>query len=119
MSDWGFTLPGGKVVSIGDLPLEEVEGVATKHGVEWSDLQFTPARRLVAARALYRRACEINGETPVEVNSSKDLLAVITEVDLDIPATFDEGDLPLGMAPELGLTEPSSGEHELTDGPQT
>lgn len=107
---WGVKLPSGKVAVIGDLPIDVVEPIGVKHKIAWIDLLVSPALHMSAARDLYGAICRLNEEVPRPIDTLAQLLEIMEDVDLDLPATFDEHDLPLATAPGVGSTESSPGE---------
>lgn len=86
--------PNGQVVRLDDLPLEDLQGIATEAGMEsWFDMTIQPARNGRAAAALYRHCCKVAGAEPVEPVTAKvvlDAFELATEDDT-LPTLWQDG----------------------------
>jgi len=84
--------PGGQVVRLDDLPVEELQSIADSTGLEsWFDLYLQPARHGAATIALYRHCCGIAGVDPVDPVTPKVILAAFEPADDDLPTLFEDG----------------------------
>ena len=85
--------PNGQVVRLDDLPLEDIQGIATEAGREsWFDLYLQPARNGKATVALYRHCCKVAGAEPVEPVTPKVILNAFEPAEDDaLPTLWEDG----------------------------
>lgn len=57
-------VPGGKKVSLMDLPLEKLGEAARAGDIDWFDMLNAPAHETRSAIVLYKAACEFAGVEP-------------------------------------------------------
>lgn len=89
---WAYKVPGGDVVRIDDIAIEDLQRIADENGVEsWFDIWLQPARYGKAAVALYRHACGIAGVDPVDPVKPRDLLDSLDRVADDLPTMWENG----------------------------
>lgn len=90
--EFQFKSPSGKVVRLYDLPIEDVQDIAEKAGLEsWFDLASQPARFGKASVALYRHCCGVAGDDPVEPVTIKAVIDAFELVPDDLPTLFEDG----------------------------
>lgn len=115
---WAVVTPSKQELQLDDLPITFLEDTAAKYGVEfWSHLVLWPGKYGRAVYAIYCRACQQFGDTPIPIEeyTPKALLGILKQVEDDLPTTWEDG-VPLEDAP---TTSGSSGQPEPSDGPPT
>lgn len=89
-----FSLPGGKVVRLGDIPLGTLARIADEHGRGFIDLISQPLIGTGAdAEALYRAACDVAGVTAPDPLTASIVYDAVHLVDKDDPT---KGNPPTG-----------------------
>ena len=96
MLSFACTVPNGQVVRLDDLPIEDLQRLATDAGMEsWFDLYIQPARHGRATIALYRHCCSVAGADPVEPITPRVILNAFTGVEEDtLPTMWENGNPP-------------------------
>jgi len=89
---FAVTTPGGHVVRMDDVPLEDLGRIADEAGMEsWSELMFGPLRNWKAALGVYRYACEAGGESVPDRPTVKAITEAFEFVKDDLPDSFQGG----------------------------
>lgn len=96
MLSFACKAPNGQVVRLDDLPIEDLQRLATDSGMEsWFDLYMQPARHGRATIALYRHCCAVVGADPVEPITPKVILNSFEAVEEDtLPTMWENGNPP-------------------------
>jgi hypothetical protein len=90
--EFQFKSPDGKVVRLYDLPIEDVQDIASKAGLEsWYDMLQGPARFGHASTALYRYCCKQVDVEPVEPVTVQTIIDAFELVPDDLPEQFEDG----------------------------
>jgi hypothetical protein len=92
--------PNGQVVRLDDLPVEDIQNIATECGMEsWFDLYLQPARYGRATVALYRHCCKVVDAEPVEPVTPKVILSAFEAADDNLPTLWEDGNPPTADDP--------------------
>jgi hypothetical protein len=94
-------VPNGQVVRLDDLPVEDIQNIATEAGLEsWFDLYLQPARFGKATIALYRHCCGVAGCEPAEPVTPKVILNSFEPTEEDtLPTLWEDGNPPTADDP--------------------
>lgn len=114
---FAVTTPGGHVVRLDDVPLEDLGRIADEAGLEsWSELMYGPLRNWKAALGVYRYACDQGGESPPDRPTVAQMTKAFEFVSDDLPDSF-QGGVPKAEGEPETQTSPSSPSD--SDGPPT
>ena len=96
MLSFACKAPNGQVVRLDDLPIEDLQRLASEAGMEsWFDLYMQPARHGKATIALYRYCCKVVDSEPIEPVTPRVILGAYEAVEQDtLPTLWENGNPP-------------------------
>lgn len=102
-TEWAVQFEGHEPFRLGDIPIEDIQQIADKHGVRWGYVYLQPTAESgvwLDIVAYVAGKIGVEFETPTTTRDTFESLDLSTQVDDDLPKMWVDGDPPTADEPK-------------------